>query len=446
MRALSTLAIASVLFGFFTLIPWHAARGESENWRTDYAEAISVARAENRMMFVLFQEPEQEALNRYLISDVLGADGPREKLAHYVRVRLPVDSTVRSGGQDVVLLEHEAFAGLDRKPGVAVLDFTNPDADYHGMVVSTLPVRAKEDLSADNLNVLLDLPSATRAERQRMFAARCRALETCHKAGPPLSWLVDYGKAAAKAKRECKMLLVVFDSADGDAQFDCLRDDVLDNAEVRAKLADWVRVRVPIDASIRQDGEEVKLIEQPAFVEMCGQRGMAIVDYAHNDAQYYGKVVSCFPMLGGQPYDVAKMLVILDLPPGTLTQRTLIYAVRIHPERPASTDGELRPELAEEAESHSVYQARIRLQGHHNWDGRFQRIRARLRGGMTATEVCAESWPGEGLLRAAIECVRCWRQSSGHWSAVRSRQSCYGYDMRRGSNGIWYATGIFGHR
>ncbi|NLE40083.1 MAG: hypothetical protein GX621_18865 [Pirellulaceae bacterium] len=440
------MAIASVLFGLLAGFPGHAARGESEPWRTDYAEAITAARAENRMMLVLFQEPEQDELNRHVEREVLGADGPREKLAQCVRVQLPVEATVRSGGQEVVLLEHEAFTGLNRGPGLAILDFTNSKADFHGMVVSTVPVRAKEDLSAEKLSLLLDLPSGTRARRQKDFDARWRALETRRKAGPRLTWLDDYGKAAAKAKRECKMLLVLFDSPDGDAPFDCLRDDVLDNAEVRSRLKDWVRVRVPIDAVIRQDGEEVKLIEQPAFVEMCGQRGMAIVDYAHNDAQYYGKVVSCFPMLGGQPYDVAKMRVILDLPPGTLTQRTLIYAVRTHPERPASTDGEFNPELAEEAESHSDYQARIRLQGHHNWEGRFHRIRARLRGGMTATEVCAESWPGEGLLRAAIECVRCWRQSSGHWSAVRARQSCYGYDMRRGSNGIWYATGIFGHR
>jgi hypothetical protein len=48
-----------------------------------------------------------------------------------------------------------------------------------------------------------------------------------------------------------------------------------------------------------------------------------------------------------------------------------------------------------------------------------------------------------GLVAAAIDCVHSWRQSSGHWSAVRSRHRFYGYDMKRGSNGIWYATGIF---
>jgi hypothetical protein len=58
--------------------------------------------------------------------------------------------------------------------------------------------------------------------------------------------------------------------------------------------------------------------------------------------------------------------------------------------------------------------------------------------------VCAESWPGENLVEAAIECVRCWRLSSGHWEAVRTQHTVYGYDMKRGSNDVWYATGIFG--
>jgi hypothetical protein len=63
------------------------------------------------------------------------------------------------------------------------------------------------------------------------------------------------------------------------------------------------------------------------------------------------------------------------------------------------------------------------------------------RGG--ASEVCAESWENQDLLDSCVDCVASWRQSSGHWNAVRSPQAAYGYDIRRGSNGIWYATGIF---
>jgi len=266
------------------------------------------------------------------------------------------------------------------------------------------------------------------------------------KLGPPLAWHDNYRDAVIEARRENKMLLILF-CAKGDAsRCDCLCDDVLGNPEVHAKLKDFVRLRVPLDATIRQQGKDVTLIEQSAFAEMLGRQGIAIIDFAHKDAEYYETIVSCFPILNGEPYSVEKTLVILGLPPGTLTQRTLIYAVRIHSERPASTDGRFHPALAEEAESHSCHQAQIRLQGPHNWEERFHRINRRLRHRMTASEGCAESWPGEGLLQGAIECVRCWRLSSGHWSAVRGRHRCYGYDMKRGGNGIWYATGIFGTR
>jgi hypothetical protein len=145
-------------------------------------------------------------------------------------------------------------------------------------------------------------------------------------------------------------------------------------------------------------------------------------------------------------YTPEQLEVIANLPPGTPTQRALIYAIRIHPDAPASTNGTFDPMLAKEAESHSLHQARIQRQGHHNWDARFRRINAVLPAGLVACEVCAESWPGESLVEAAIECVRSWRTSSGHWRAVRTACPVYGYDMKRGSNGVWYATGIFGQK
>jgi hypothetical protein len=143
-------------------------------------------------------------------------------------------------------------------------------------------------------------------------------------------------------------------------------------------------------------------------------------------------------------YTPKQVDIIRNLPPGTPTQRALIYAVRTHPEGPASTDGTFDPVLAKEAERHSLHQARIQLQGHHNWDRRFRRINAALPSGLTACEVCAESWPGESLVEAAVECVNSWRQSPGHWAAVSVACPVYGYDMKLGRNGIWYATGIFG--
>ena len=102
------------------------------------------------------------------------------------------------------------------------------------------------------------------------------------------------------------------------------------------------------------------------------------------------------------PYISAdRMAALLDLPLGTLTQRTLTFAVRTHPEQPASAASHLSPLLARETESHSLHQASIALQGHHHWEGRFHAINARLPAGLLAREVCAESWPGQSLVEAA---------------------------------------------
>ncbi|MEI8375646.1 MAG: thioredoxin family protein [Planctomycetota bacterium] len=256
-----------------------------------------------------------------------------------------------------------------------------------------------------------------------------------------VSWETDYLHAMDAANQQRKMLLVFFHNPD-DPQSQRLQRETLNNPEVQQKLREeLVCLRLPQDAKVTLEGKEVVLLQHTTLVEMLGRPGMAIVDFVHADPKLHGYIVSVFPLTGSMFYGPKEMKVILDLPSGTLTQRTLIYAVRTHPEKPASALGCPDERLLMETESHSQYQASIRLQGHHGWGGRFPRIAAMLGG--SPREVCAESWPGQNLVESAIECVRCWRMSSGHWSAVQSRNRAFGYDMKLGTNGIWYATGIF---
>jgi hypothetical protein len=276
--------------------------------------------------------------------------------------------------------------------------------------------------------------------------APAQEIKKARQSAPDELWLDSYAEAMRRADHQNKRLLVYFCDACGQGPCNRFKAETLDDPRVQPKLRDYVCVQVPPDASITVDGQMVKLLQHPAFQEMLRRPGIAIVDFRTSDVKLRGTVVSTFPITERLSYTPEQMAVILDLPPGTLTQRTLIYAVRIHPEHPASTNSEPSLDLFNEAESHSQYQADIRVQGHHQWGSRFQRIISRLPGGGTAREVCAESWPGENLVEAAIECVRCWRLSDGHWSAVRSPNRYFGYDMKRGSNGIWYATGIFGIR
>jgi hypothetical protein len=264
----------------------------------------------------------------------------------------------------------------------------------------------------------------------------------------PQEWMTDYGSAYARAKSDKKLMLIHFYQNAGGGVDRVFEQQTLRDAQVSQLCRDYVLVRLPTTTEIPWKGKQSRLLAHSAFRHMRGQSGVAIIDLKHENQRYYRQTVSCLPFEQSAYYapaywSPASMRVLLSLPPGTLTQRTLVYAVRTHPERPASTNGVSHPMLCEACSSHAQHQAAIRLQGHHNWGYRFQRIWQRV-GGQPPIEVCAESWPGEDLLQACLSCVHSWRQSPGHWNAVRSSHPAYAYDIRQGGNGIWYATGIFG--
>jgi hypothetical protein len=255
-------------------------------------------------------------------------------------------------------------------------------------------------------------------------------------AGGAVQRFDDYGAATEAARQSQAMLLVSVEPTSSNPADTAGQH--LERPDVQQRFAasgtPWVFCRIGM-----QDAG-AGLVGDPGLAEMRRGPGLFVVDYAHGE--FTGRIVSILPRTPGKYYRFSPSHIdeLASLPAGTLTQRSLILAVRLHPENPQSTQGMCDPQLCREAAAHSGHQANIRKQGHHNWQTRSQRI-AGGRGG--ASEVCAESWENQDLLDSCVDCVASWRQSSGHWNAVRSPQAAYGYDIRRGSNGIWYATGIF---
>ncbi len=260
-----------------------------------------------------------------------------------------------------------------------------------------------------------------------------------------LQWNDNYTDAWEEAEQSGKMMLIWFCGDQPNADRDELQKLIDRDASIQDQLGDYLLVKLSIDARLVTDGESIRILDHESFTQMHGREGLAIIDLGDPSAETHGHVVSAFPIMKSKYYQFrARYLpVILDLPRGSITERTMIWAVRVHPERPASTEGDKSRTLADEARSHSRHQARILVQGHHQWESRFRRIIRRLGGRGAPTEVVAESWPNQNMIDSCIDCVDSWRQSSGHWNAVAGEHSIYGYDIRRGSNGIWYGTGLF---
>ncbi len=257
-----------------------------------------------------------------------------------------------------------------------------------------------------------------------------------------IAWHNDYSAACHEARRKQALLFISFHDAAWYGR-EAVRAEELARLAASTRGHRYVFARFPLDYRTLDGGREICLVQHPAFAELRGSPGIAMIDYENPASEHYRHVVSQFPLRHGRPYGSWELTAMLDLPPGTLTQRTMIYAVRTHPHAPRSARGLPHHELLRESAWHSQHQANINVQGHHDWESRFHRINAKL-GEMSSREVVAESWGGQSLLEAAIECVHCWHQSSGHWDAVSSPHVEYGYDIDRGNNGVWYATGLFG--
>jgi hypothetical protein len=259
-----------------------------------------------------------------------------------------------------------------------------------------------------------------------------------------LQWHADYAAAHAKATGEKRMLLVNFVPEGDHAAQRQLDRAIESDRSLQRGLRSMVLVRLPREYESKAANYSGRLVDHSAFKYLHGRTGVAIVDLKHTGAPYYGDVVTALPFSSGKYYRWrnSQLKTALGLPPGTITQRTMIWAVRIHPEAPGSTAGRCHKGLAKAAEQHSEYQARIQVQGHHRWEQRFHQVRS-VTDANGASEVVAESWPDQSMIDSCIDCVASWRQSPGHWGAVRGRQRLFGYDIRRGRNGIWYGTGIF---
>jgi hypothetical protein len=258
-----------------------------------------------------------------------------------------------------------------------------------------------------------------------------------------LTWHTDYYAAYREADEHNRMLLVSITSPSTSSQQDAVDEYLESHPQVREKLGEMVLFRADIDATIDVDGKPQRLADFAALSELRGGAGFAIVDLKHEGAPYYGHAVTALPFAGGKYYHWSPqgLAAALDLPAGTLTQRSLVWAVRMHPEAPQSTGGRFHDVLASGANEHASYQARVRRQGHQNFNTRFQRLSGAA--GSSVTEVCAESWPNQTLMDSVVDCVASWRHSSGHWRGVSRPHRAYAYDIQRGSNGIWYATGLF---
>lgn len=265
-----------------------------------------------------------------------------------------------------------------------------------------------------------------------------------------LDWNTDYASAYRQAKRECKMLFLFFRDEHSPAVADAFERDVLSQADLVAPLKEVVRavlstnVPQPVEESDVSEDDKApgKLLDHRAFEFMYKKQGIAVIDLAHHEADYLGQVVSAHPFTQTRQYTAAAVKTILNLPGGTVTQRSLIFAVLMHPAAPISTtQGKCHAFLCKQARRGSELMAQYESVGHHDWGNRQNEIV--IATGRSGMEVAASGWGQSTLIDAAFQCVDLWYGSPSHWGIMSSPTTFFGYDLVRSASGNWYGTGVY---
>ncbi len=260
-----------------------------------------------------------------------------------------------------------------------------------------------------------------------------------------VQWLDEYESAWKKAVAEKKDLFIYFASDDHPLE------TAFQDLEIRQKLHQMVCMKVPYDVEF----EGQKLLDRPVFKEMSGKAGFAIMCLSDEEHRCYRELISAHPFVSSRyrwapkQYGLDELKLVLNLSRKlTLTQRSMLFALHMHPVKPNSIHGTWNDAFMGHAERHSKHQAKMCYQHHADLIGAINRMGGEMGIGLNnGSEVVAESWGtvvgGENVLEACYSCIDAWSHSPGHWGAVCRHHRYFGYDIAKGSNGTWYATGIF---
>jgi hypothetical protein len=252
-------------------------------------------------------------------------------------------------------------------------------------------------------------------------------------------WLHDYLEAYRQAKAEKKYLFVVFEEPgkEGKLVNFAVEDD------------EHVFVRVSTDAKLSEDAKQT-IRQHNAFHWLASRSGVAIIDLK-NDA-FSGDVVSVMPEY--KLTSSQNVIELLNLPPGTITQRTFVWAIRTHRAGPQSTDTSTAdPSMMNYAARYASLMVNKSMgSGRPHLNGSMWVMPAQQHGFMhyPGTEILSTTWPNQplGIVEGAEALVDTWHDAyggrrTGHWGACANPCSSYGYDMAYDhENSMWYGIGI----
>lgn len=255
-----------------------------------------------------------------------------------------------------------------------------------------------------------------------------------------LTWHQDYQTAYQQATEQKRRLLVVFrDTVDPDS---INSPSVgLAGPELTPLLKDFVRLALPANMTIPGQEGGTLLLEHRAFRHLNVQPGIVIVDLTDPESSWYGRVVSALPQPPSGRYSAELVRPLLELPPGTVTHRTLLLALQnANPESQFAT-GESEGVLNQLADRNCRFMTQYGQAGLFDAEYRQSVIASQFGSTAVVRELTFATDDTRTIQDAAILAVESWVSDPDSFRMLNGAIDAYGLEMFQGpDSGRWFVT------
>lgn len=206
-------------------------------------------------------------------------------------------------------------------------------------------------------------------------------------------------------------------------------------ARMRGRVLRWLLILVVMAVSAAVRAESLGYLH-PAGLAREAPAGLSAGRVGSGDPD---KVAACQARLLA-PHLIGHRVVYRAVSGRRGNVHMLIYGGFCAPQQPTLPyHSAEHPYLSKLAEAHAGSMARRCHQDHAGFAGGRSSWIMYVAGCSEASEICAESWPGQTLWQAAIGSWKDWSQSPSHWRTANGKPALYGAGTARGRDGIWYS-------
>lgn len=255
-------------------------------------------------------------------------------------------------------------------------------------------------------------------------------------------WTTDYVDAYQRAIAGRRLLIMLFRPPSDTGTTGGNSDNLPGPADLPV-LSETVCVLVPTDMRIPGQPPEstARLLDHRSFRHLQGEPGIAVVDLTSTDSPHFGRVVSAFPGATDRRSILAALQPALTLPPGTISQRSLLMAIRAaEPESPLARQGSLEF-LNGLANRNCRYMAHLEQSGLFEAEQRREAVYQQFGDDAVLLEHVFATDSPTTLQSAAAAAAAFWK-ADGKLTLAEGRQVLgYGLDLFESTgSGRWYAT------